>query len=68
MDIYSDVFAYLANVTVRSLGLMGVALFAVLAGRIKSSAARHAIGAAVVAGMLVLAAVTPILPPLPCAS
>ena len=65
MEFNSSVLSYLASVTVRSLGLAALALAAVLVGRIKSAAALHAILTAVVAGMLALAALAPVLAPLP---
>jgi len=65
MDFNQSVLAYLAGVTVRSLGLGLLALAAVLLWRVKSAAARHAVCTALVGGMLVLAGLTPLLPSLP---
>jgi beta-lactamase regulating signal transducer with metallopeptidase domain len=64
MEFDSSVLSYLASVTTRSLGLAVLALAAVLVCRIRSAAAMHAICTAVVAGMLALAALSPVLPPL----
>jgi len=60
-----EFLAYLAAVTIRSLVLFGVGASAILAFRIKGAAARHAVWTIVACGMLVLAAVSLLLPPLP---
>jgi TonB family protein len=61
----SDVLSYLASVTARSLVLFLVAGAAVGIFRVKAAAARHALWTVVAAGMLTLAALSPVLPPLP---
>src|SRR6185436_5561092 len=65
MDWSASVLSYLASVTARSLVLFAPALAAMLAFRVKSAAARHALLTMVAGGMLVLAALSPALPPMP---
>jgi TonB family protein len=65
MEWSSNVLSYLASVAVRSLILAVVTGAVILAFRIKSAAARHAVWTLVTAGMLVLALSTPLLPSLP---
>lgn len=61
----AGVLAYLASVSLRSLVLFGVAVIGLAAFRVKAAAARHAVWTVVAGGMLLLAALTPALPPLP---
>ena len=56
---------YLANLTVRSLGLAALAAAAMWAFRVKSAAARHAVWTVVAGGMLLSAMLAPWLPELP---
>lgn len=60
----SEVLSYFLSVTSRSLILFAVAAAALFAFRVKAPAARHAIWTVVVAGMLLLAVLSPLLPPL----
>lgn len=64
MDVYSSLLSFLASVTVRSLGLVAVAIAAMLIFRVKAAAARHAVLTMVVLGMLLLAALAPSMPPI----
>lgn len=61
----SDVLIFLASVTARSLVLFLVAGAAILILRVKAAAAQHALWTVVACGMLALAALSPLLPPLP---
>src|SRR5579862_8398309 len=65
MQLESSVLAFLAGVTLRSLGLLVLALAAIAILRVRTAAARHAIWSAVVAGMLLLAALSALAPPIP---
>jgi TonB family protein len=65
MDWSAMVLSYLASVTVRSLGMMVLALAGIGVLRVKTAAARHAVWTVVVAGMLLLALLSPSMPPLP---
>lgn len=56
---------YLASVAVRSLGLAAAAGISLALLRVKSAAARHAVWTLVAMGMLLLAVLDPMLPPLP---
>jgi TonB family protein len=60
-----DVLSYLASAAARSLALFGVAGAVLAVGRVKSAAAKHAVWTVVAAGMLILAALGPLLPALP---
>ncbi|HTX37225.1 MAG TPA: M56 family metallopeptidase [Bryobacteraceae bacterium] len=64
MDLSSALLLFLAGATVRSLALAVLPL-ALVAWRVKSAAARHAVLFLVTAGMLALVALTPLLPALP---
>src|SRR5579863_3793975 len=57
------ILAYLAGVTARSLCLFALALAAIAILRVRTAAARHAIWTVVMAGMLLLAALAPLAPP-----
>src|SRR5882762_507721 len=65
MDLSSTILSYLAGVSMRSLGLLGLALATIWVGRVRSASARHAVWTLVAAGMLVLAALNPVLPAIP---
>jgi TonB family protein len=65
MDLSSILLAYLAGVSARSMCLLAVALTVVWVGRVRSASARHAVWTLVAAGMLLLAALNPVLPPIP---
>ena len=65
MDWSATALSYLAGVTVRSLGLVLVALVAIGVLRVSAAAARHAVWTVTLAGMLLLAALAPVMPPLP---
>lgn len=57
------ILPYLASLTVRSLGLAAAALAAIFLFRMKTAAARHAVWTVVVLGMLLLAALGTLAPP-----
>jgi TonB family protein len=65
MQLESSVLAFLAGVTLRSLCLLVLALAAIAILRVRTAAARHAMWSAVVAGMLLLAALSALAPPIP---
>lgn len=65
MDWSGSLLSFLAGVTFRSIGLLLLATAAVLLPRVRSAAARHAVCAVTVAGMLLLAVISPLVPPLP---
>jgi len=65
MDFPSALFSFLAGATARSLVLALLAFTLLAAWRGRSAAARHAVLFLVAAGMLALAALTPLLPALP---
>src|SRR4051794_9590537 len=65
MDWSANVLSYFASVTARSLILFVVAAVVLLAFRVRSSAANHAVWTVVAGGMLLLAALSPALPPVP---
>src|SRR4051794_33419356 len=65
MDWSGSILSFLASVTVRSLVLFAVAAAALLAFRVKSAAANHAAWTVVAGGMLLLAMLSPVLPPMP---
>ena len=58
------VLPFLASLTVRSLGLAATALAVTFLFRVKTAAARHALWTAVMLGMLLLAIVSTLAPPL----
>jgi beta-lactamase regulating signal transducer with metallopeptidase domain len=60
-----DTLVYLASVTARSSCLAAAALAGAWLFRVKTAAARHAMMTVVTAGMLLMAALAPVLPPLP---
>lgn len=60
-----EIVAYLASVTVRSLGLAAAGWLCLALFGWKAPAERHAVWAVVTAGMLALAAMTALLPPVP---
>jgi TonB family protein len=62
MDFSSNLLSYPVSVSVRSLCLAAAAFAAIYLLRVKAAAARHAIWSAVLAGMLLLAVFTPVLP------
>jgi TonB family protein len=64
MDQSATILGYLASVAVRSLILFTIAAAAIPLLRVKSAAARHAVWTVAAGGMLLLAALTPVLPPL----
>jgi len=59
-----EILGFLADTSVRALGLVVVAGIALAILRTRHAAARHAVWTAVLAGMLVLPALSPLLPPL----
>ncbi|HWD00101.1 MAG TPA: M56 family metallopeptidase [Candidatus Sulfopaludibacter sp.] len=65
MDWSATALSYLAGVTVRSLGLVVVALAGVAVLRVRTAAARHAVWTVTVAGMMLLAVLEPVMPSLP---
>ena len=65
MDLSSILLSYLAGVSARSLCLLAMAMAVVWVGRVRSASARHAVWTLVAAGMLLLAALNPVLPPIP---
>jgi TonB family protein len=65
MALSANVLEYLASVAARSLVLAGAAALALVVLRVKSAAGRHAVWTAVMLGMLLLAVMEPVLPPLP---
>src|SRR5512140_95533 len=65
MDPGSLMLSHLTDASVRSLGLALVALLVLLAGRVRSVSARHAVWTAVLGAMLLLPFLTPLLPPIP---
>ena len=54
MGLSATVLSFLASLSMRSLLLAGVTLLFVLVFRVRGAAARHAITASVLAGMLAL--------------
>jgi GWxTD domain-containing protein len=65
MDLGSLMLSHLTDASVRSLGLALVAVVALLAARVRSVSARHAVWTAVLGAMLLLPLLTPLLPPIP---
>ena len=65
MSIESSVLSYLAGVSIRSLCLLALAAAAIGCLRVRTPAARHAVWSATMAGMLLLAALSPLAPPVP---
>jgi TonB family protein len=61
----SEILSYFASVTARSLVLFAVAAAALLAFRVRTAAASHAVWTVVAAGMLLLAVLSPALPGIP---
>jgi TonB family protein len=64
MELSSNWLSYLAGVSVRSLCFAAIALAAILIFRIRTAGARHAVWTVVMSAMLLLAVLTPVLPPL----
>lgn len=65
MDLGSLMLSHLTDASVRSLCLALVAVLALLAARVRSVSARHAVWTAVLGAMLLLPFLTPLLPPIP---
>src|SRR5438105_1203326 len=65
MEFGVNFLQHLASVSIRALGLAGLAFAALALLRVRSAAARHAIWTVVVAAMLAIAILEPLLPPLP---
>jgi GWxTD domain-containing protein len=65
MDLGSLMLSHLTDASVRSLCLALVAVVALLAARVRSVSARHAVWTAVLGAMLLLPFLTPLLPPIP---
>ena len=65
MDPGSLMLSHLTDASVRSLCLALVAVLALLAARVRSVSARHAVWTAVLGAMLLLPFLTPLLPPIP---
>lgn len=65
MDSAAAVLETLAGLAMRSLGLLALAGIGIVLGRVKTPAARHAVWTVTAAGMLLLAALAPVTPPLP---
>ncbi len=65
MDLGSLMLSHLTDASVRSLCLALVALLVLLAARVRSVSARHAVWTAVLGAMLLLPFLTPLLPPIP---
>jgi len=64
MDWGAVVFSYLTGVTVRTLGLVVLAWAGIGLLRVKTAGARHAVWTVTAAGMLLLAALATLMPPL----
>src|SRR5687767_4668404 len=64
MDWSASLLSFLASVTARSLCLAALALATMLAFRVRTAAARHAVLTMTVLGTLLLAALAPLMPPI----
>jgi len=65
MEFSSNLLWFLAGVTARTAGLALLGLAAIVLLRMKTAAARHAVWTVVMAGMLLAAALAPVMPELP---
>ena len=65
MDFESAVLSFLASTALRSAALATLALVGLRLARVKSASAQHAVWAATTGGMLLLAALTAVLPGVP---
>jgi GWxTD domain-containing protein len=65
MDLGSLMLSHLMDASVRSVCLALVAILVLLAARVRSVSARHAVWTAVLGAMLLLPFLTPLLPPIP---